>query len=172
MHSCLKRLHAEIASAIKGMGVEELTRQPESKWSVAEILEHLYLTYTGTSKAFERCLEAGKPLIGRSTFKHRVGVLLVTRFGYFPQGGKSPESVAPRGMAAERVAAEIGPQIVAMDQVIAECEARLGSRRKLLDHPVLGPLTAREWREFHWIHGRHHVKQILERRTEFASGNR
>jgi hypothetical protein len=56
--------------------------------------------------------------------------------------------------------------------VIAECEARLGSWRKLLDHPVLGPLTAREWREFHWIHGRHHVKQILERRTEFASGSR
>jgi len=29
---------------------------------------------------------------------------------------------------------------------------------------VLGPLTASQWRKFHWIHGRHHVKQISERR--------
>ncbi|MGZ7099671.1 MAG: DUF1569 domain-containing protein [Candidatus Angelobacter sp.] len=29
-----------------------------------------------------------------------------------------------------------------------------------MDHPVLGPLTAAEWRKFHLVHGLHHVKQI------------
>jgi len=124
------------------------------------VLEHLYLTYTGTQKAFERCLKAGKPLAGTPTFKQRVSATAVTEFGYFPKGRKSPEPVLPKGMSAEQVVAVIGPQIAAMDKVIAQCEERYGSRIKLLDHPILGPLTARQWRKFHLAHGRHHVKQI------------
>jgi hypothetical protein len=165
MDSYLERLRQAIASATGGMSSEELTRQPEGKWSAAEILEHLYLTYTGTQKAFERCLKAGKPPGGTPTFKQRVSVALVTELGYFPKGRKSPEQVRPRGMSGEKVVADIGPQIAAMDKVIAQCEDRYGSRIKVLDHPVLGPLTARQWRKFHLAHGRHHVKQILERRT-------
>ena len=55
----LERLHEAIASATRGMTTEDLRRHPEGKWSAAEVLEHLYLTYTGTVKGFERCLQAG-----------------------------------------------------------------------------------------------------------------
>src|SRR6266852_1642188 len=61
----LERLQQAIASATRGMTGEDLTRHPdghpEGTWSVAEVREHLYLTYAGTTKAFERCLQAGKP---------------------------------------------------------------------------------------------------------------
>ena len=93
-----------------------------------------------------------------------MAAILVTEFGYFPEGRKSPDHACPKGISAEKVVADIGPQIAAMDKIIAQCEERFGSRKKVLDHPVLGPLTASQWRKFHWIHGRHHVKQILERR--------
>ena len=59
---------------------------------------------------------------------------------------------------------EIGPRISAMDDLIAQCEARFGKRTRVLDHPFLGPLTARQWRKFHWVHGRHHLKQIQKLR--------
>ena len=164
MDSYLERLQQAIASATGDLSREELTRPLEGKWSAAEVLEHLYLTYTGTQKAFERCLKAGKPLAGVPTFKQRVSATAVTEFGYFPKGRKSPDQVLPRGMSVEKVVADIGPQIAAMDKVIAQCEERYGSRTRVLDHPVLGPLTARQWRKFHLAHGRHHVKQIRERR--------
>ncbi|MBZ5653135.1 MAG: DUF1569 domain-containing protein [Acidobacteriia bacterium] len=164
MDSYLERLQQAIASATGDLSREELTRPLEGKWSAAEVLEHLYLTYTGTQKAFERCLKAGKPLAGVPTFKQRVSATAVTEFGYFPKGRKSPDQVLPRGMSVEKVVADIGPQITAMDKVIAQCEERYGSRTRVLDHPVLGPLTARQWRKFHLAHGRHHVKQIRERR--------
>jgi DinB superfamily len=160
MDSYLERLRQAVSSATSDMTIEELTHHPEGKWSAAEVLEHLYLTYTGTQKAFERCLKAGKPLAGVPTFRQRVASTAVTSLGYFPQGRKSPDQVVPRGMSAEKVVAEIGPQIAAMDKAIAQCEERYGSRVKVLDHPVLGPLTARQWRKFHLAHGRHHVKQI------------
>jgi hypothetical protein len=164
MDSYLERLQQAIASATGDLSREELTRPLEGKWSAAEVLEHLYLTYTGTQKAFERCLKAGKPLAGVPSFKQRVSATAVTEFGYFPKGRKSPDQVLPRGMSVEKVVADIGPQIAAMDKVIAQCEERYGSRTRVLDHPVLGPLTARQWRKFHLAHGRHHVKQIRERR--------
>jgi hypothetical protein len=47
-----------------------------------------------------------------------------------------------------------------MDEAIAQCESRFGKQNRLLDHPILGPLTGRQWRKFHWVHGHHHLKQI------------
>jgi hypothetical protein len=31
---------------------------------------------------------------------------------------------------------------------------------------VLGPFSIEQWRKFHLVHGRHHVKQIRQRRAE------
>ena len=164
MDSYLQRLQQTLADTIRGMTLEELTRHAEGKWSVAEELEHLYLTYTGTAKVFERCLEAGRPMATTPSLKQRAMVAVAVECGHFPRGRKAPKQVIPRGMPAETVVAEIGPQITAMDALITQCEARYGARKKLLDHPVMGPLTARQWRKFHWVHGRHHAKQIWKRR--------
>ncbi len=164
MHADLERLQKAIAAATAGMTHAELTRRPEGKWSAAEILEHLYLTYTGTAKVFQRCLDAGKPLATRATLKQKAMTALVVECGYFPPRRQAPRYVVPRGTPAERVVAEISPQIAVMDELITRCESRFGARAKLLDHPVMGPLTARQWRRFHWVHGWHHVRQIRQRR--------
>jgi DinB superfamily len=165
MDSYLERLQQAIADVTRGITSDELTRHAEGKWTPAEILEHLYLTYTGTVKGFERCFQAGKPLGGVATLKQRVSIALVTELGYFPKGRKAPERACPKGMSVEKIVADIGPQIAAMDKIIAQCEERYGARIKVLDHPVLGPLTARQWRKFHLAHGRHHVRQIQDRRN-------
>jgi hypothetical protein len=165
MDAYLQRLQQAIASVTHGMSSEDLHRHPEGKWSTAEVLEHLYLTYTGSVKGFERCLEAGKPLARTPMLKDRMRTFVVTGLGHMPEGRKAPERAQPRGMPAEEVSRDIASRISAMDAVIAQCEARFGKRTRVLDHPILGPLTARQWRKFHWVHGRHHVKQIQKLRT-------
>ena len=55
----LQKLQAEIAAAVAPMSTAQLTAHPPGKWCAAEVLEHLYLTYTGTIKGFERVVEAG-----------------------------------------------------------------------------------------------------------------
>jgi Protein of unknown function (DUF1569) len=164
MDAYLQRLQAAITSATLGMSIEDLRRHPEGKWSTAEVLEHLYLTYTGTVKGFERCLHEGKPLARTPMLKDRMRTFVVTGLGHLPEGRKAPERTQPRGMLADEVTREIGLRISAMDEVIAQCEARFGKRTRVLDHPVLGPLTARQWRKFHWVHGQHHLKQIRKLR--------
>jgi hypothetical protein len=164
MDAYLQRLQEGIQSATQGMSGEDLLRHPEGKWCAAEILEHLYLTYTGTTKAFERCLQAGQPQVHARILRDRLRTIVVVGLGHMPNGRQSPKHALPRGMTPEQVTREIGPRISAMDEAIAQCESRFGKQNRLLDHPILGPLTGRQWRKFHWVHGRHHLKQIRDLR--------
>lgn len=148
------------------MSPAQLIAHPPGKWCAAEVLEHLYLTYTGTIKGFERVVEAGKSLATAQTWAQRGRTFVVVGLGHLPSGREAPPVARPRGVPPEKVRAEIGPKIGEMDDIIRRCEEKLGSRQKLLDHPILGPLTADQWRKFHLVHGLHHVKQLRRLRTQ------
>jgi hypothetical protein len=153
-------LREEIAAAVDGLSAGQLRQRPAGKWCAAEILEHLYLTYTGTLKGFERLAAAGKPLATKQTWKQQAQTWIVLTFGYLPSGREAPRVSRPRGLPPEKVLAEIGPKINEMEDCIALYERKFGPRRRLLDHPMLGALTGSQWRKFHLVHGLHHVKQI------------
>jgi hypothetical protein len=165
MDSHLQKLKEALESAVEGMSSEQLTWHPAGKWCAAEVLEHLYLSYTGTIKGFEKVLTSGKPLAARASMKNRVQTFVAVGFGYLPEGRKAPSNTQPKGLSVDKVRNEVGDKIVAMDAIIAECESRFGRRVRLLDHPILGPLTASQWRKFHLVHGRHHEKQLLKLRA-------
>lgn len=167
----LGRLQREIADAVSGLPREQLTWCVPGKWCVAETLEHLYLTYTGTIKGCGRLLDANKPLCSNATLKKRLQALLVVGLGYMPSGRKSPEVARPRGLPADKVLGEIQARISEMDEILARCAASFGSRRKVLDHPVLGPFSIAQWRKFHLVHGLHHVKQIRRIRQQIQNGS-
>lgn len=164
----LATLQRAIASAIEGLSAEQLGWHPPQKWCAAEILEHLYLTYTGTTKGFGRVLAAGKPLGGRPTWRNRAQKLVVLGFGYLPSGRKAPAHAQPRGLPALQVASEIASKIVEMDDAIGRCQEQFGSRAKILDHPFLGPFTTSQWRKFHLVHGLHHINQIRALRNQIG----
>jgi hypothetical protein len=155
----LKTLQEELASATAGLTADQLRWHPPGKWCAAEVLEHLYLSYTGTAKGFSRVLEAQKPIVTPITWKQRRNLLIVLGFGYLPTGREAPAPVRPRGLPPEKVTAEIAGKISEMDEMIASCEKKLGKGR-LMDHLILGPLTGKQWRKFHLVHGRHHIKQL------------
>lgn len=163
MNSYLERLQGELESATAGAMAASLERAPAGKWNAAQVLEHLFLTYKNTNKGIGKCLENGAPLATGATFRHRIGTLLVVRFGYLPSGRKAPERTTPRGMGAEAVLQAIFPEIQRMESGLRQCENTFGPKTKIMDHPILGPLTAAEWRKFHWVHGRHHARQIRQR---------
>ena len=159
MHEQLMQLHSAISAVVSGSDAKDLARRPEGKWSASEILEHLNLSYAGTIKNLERRLAEDKPPISpRAPFS--LPRFAVTRLGLFPRGRKSPERVMPRGMPPRQVTAEILHNLVRMDDLISRCESRFPARKAIADHPILGPLTASEWRGFHATHGSHHIKQI------------
>lgn len=164
MVSRLDKLEESLQLAVEGMSSEQLSWHPPGKWCAAEVLEHLYLSYIGTIGGFERVMRQGKPLGSRASLTQRVLTSVVVGFGHIPTGLKAPAIVQPKGLPAQQVRREIREKIVAMDAIIAQCEARFGRRVQLLDHPILGPLSATQWRKLHLVHGQHHLKQILRLR--------
>jgi hypothetical protein len=164
MDSRLARLKENLQSAMDGMSSEQWKWHPPGKWCAEEVLEHLYLSYAGTINGFERLMKAGKPLATRASVSHRVQAFVVVGVGYMPPRRKAPAVAEPKGVPVEKVRNEIGAKLVAMDAIIAQCEARFGGRVRVLDHPILGPLSATQWRKLHVVHGRHHLKQLLRLR--------
>jgi uncharacterized protein DUF1569 len=164
MDSRLEKLKEDLESAVEGMSSEQWSWHPPGKWCAAEVLEHLYLTYTETIKGIERVMASGRRLASRASMEQRVLTFVVVGLGHMPAGRTAPTFVQPKGLPAEQVRNEIGEKIAAMDAIIAQCEARFGGQVKLLDHPILGPLTATQVRKLHLVHGRHHQKQLLRLR--------
>jgi hypothetical protein len=163
MDSYLERLRGELEDAILGASTADLSQAPPGKWNVAQILEHLFLTYKYTNRGMAKCLEQDAPMVTRATLKDRFATLLVVDLGYMPRGRKAPERALPQGMPPEEVRLAFAAELKRMGSGLDDCERRFGARTKIMDHPLLGPLTAAEWRKFHWVHGRHHARQIRER---------
>lgn len=162
----LKRLQDEVSAAIQGLSADELMFRRPDKWCVAEIVEHLFLTYTATTKGLSRVLDSDKAQRTVPTLRQRLQAFAVTGVGYLPNGIKSPPVALPRGLASEKAIGEIALKIAEMDAILSRCAARFGPEAKVLDHPVLGPFSVSQWRKFHLVHGRHHLKQIRQLRNE------
>ncbi len=169
MDSRLERLKQSLQSAVEGMSTEQLSWHRPGKWCAAEVLEHLYLTYVGTTRGLQKVITCGIPLATKPSMTQRTLTFVVTKLRYMPAGREAPPIVQPKGLSAEQVRNEIWAKLAAMDAIIGQCEARFGRHVKLLDHPILGALNAAEWRALHVVHGRHHRKQLLRLRERCGS---
>lgn len=165
----LQRALDAIDTATRGMSAPQLGTHPEGKWSTAEILEHLSIAFGSTARALEKALASGEPRITSPTMYQRGAALLITGIGYFPPGRPAPEFTRPKGLDGETALRTIRENLIAMDAAITRCEERFGRSRKIATHPVLGPLSVPQWRKFHLVHTRHHMKQIDRLRSQFPA---
>jgi len=161
MHPLLQEALKEIEAATAGMTEGQLKYHPEGKWCAAEILEHLALAFELTSKGCEKALAAGKNLGGEPSMKERLIQTIVVDLKYIPTGRKAPAITTPSGQTTGLAVVErIRKGLVTMDQKLAECREKLGTTGRLLNHPVLGPFTNEQWCTFHYVHTKHHMKQV------------
>jgi hypothetical protein len=156
-----------INSAIEGMNDEQMNWRPEGKWSSAQILEHLALAFSSTRQRMEGLLsQTTIPELPSPTFRQRVAALLVLRLGYIPTGRKSPPHILPQGIPPQEAVDAARNSLALLDTMIHDCEAKFGDNARIMDHVILGPLSAHGWRKFHNAHTLHHTHQIVELRIK------
>ncbi len=166
----LEQIRREAERLTREMSKADWHHAPPGKWSCAQIFEHLLLSYAATTEGTLQAMESGKPLGGRPTLRDRIRTFYVAGLGLLPSGRTAPQLVTPKDGGLESLR-QFNNALVAMDAMLTDAEKRFGSRVKLLDHPILGPLTAKEWRRFHRTHGRHHLKQVAGRSRNNESAN-
>jgi len=156
----LQRAHVILDSAVSRLDTDVLVRRPPGKWNVAEILEHLMKAYAGTTYILTRAVDTGEPKGGVPTLRDRLGSFVVVTLGYMPSGLDAPAVTRPEGLPPAEAADRALVALRTLDAAAARAESRFGRRVKLANHPILGPLDVGQWRRFHLVHTRHHVRQI------------
>lgn len=171
MHPDLQRALDDISASIEGLSDAELRWHPPNKWSPAEILEHLMKAFSGTTYILTRAVEQGQSKARPDTWNQRFGAFVVVRIGYFPTGRQAPEPTRPSGLPPAEVTRQVRQALVNLDDAAARCAARFGERVKVANHPILGAFTLHQWRRFHRIHTRHHMKQIERIKSEMGQSS-
>jgi hypothetical protein len=161
MNAHLKIAYDAIDRATKGMTAEQLDWHPEGKWSAANILEHLDMAFSATIRGLSLCLDENKTRGTTPSLTQRLQQAVVLDVGYFPEGRKAPKMVDPTGTLGGLASVErIKADIHAMDAKIIEASSKFGAGCRVVDHPVLGAITMKQWPKFHKVHTLHHMKQI------------
>jgi hypothetical protein len=167
VHPLLDQTRELLAATLAGCSAEQVGHHPggdPARWSARQVIEHLSATWRSTVNGIEDRLQKDRPLRTRPTLAQRCKQLAVCECGFFPNGREAPPAVRPSETNAELLSgdeliARLSATLAAMDRMLNRIEPR-AKGAAVLTHFLLGPLTVRQWRRFHRVHARHHVKQI------------
>jgi hypothetical protein len=158
----LARADSALAHALADVTPGEAVIRVDGKWSPADICEHLGLAFELNAAAVAKAVADRKPRLRPASMRQRFGRWLVVKLGYFPRA-RSPEAVLPRGDRGLVGVDDVRRRLAALDAVLADAVSVFGEHTPFLNHPILGPFSVDDWRRFHAIHVRHHMKQVRER---------
>ena len=148
-------LREELLQRIDLVTDEQLNQKPEkNKWSIAQVVEHLYLTERGMSIAIKKALETDDH---PTTLKSLEKVKNRTFFTVAPPF-VSPNEVLFNKDELKRLLRKSRKSL--FDNLIGIDEITLGN--KSITHPVLGQLNLKQAIEFILVHEMRHLEQIQE----------
>lgn len=157
-----------LTQATAGCAAEEWSYAPPRKWAIGQIVEHLGLTYARTREGLERVLATDRLPTRRRSLGQSVALWYYLTFAHSPIRAQAPEGVIPGANPPSEAALESAlAGLQALKPLTEQAQARFGTRSVLV-HPFFGPISAAQVARFHWVHTKHHVRQIRERRRAFV----
>ena len=171
MQHDLQIIFREVVVGVRDLTTEQTQAMPlkdSGKWSIQQIVEHLILSYQSTFPAIERRLDKGTVTLSSPTLRQRVFQFLILDVRFFPHGLNAPATVRPGPVtpcSGDEIIENLGAVLQKTDDLIAAAEVLFGSSRAI-SHTSLGPMSMSQWRRFHLVHARHHLKQIARLRRE------
>jgi hypothetical protein len=165
MHPVLKSALEPLAQLVESVTQQEAQVPPlpgQGRWCAQQIMEHLILTYELTSSVVSRQLKSGRvPKHRRSILEFILRVQTIG-LGYMPGGIPAIRAVRP-GEYTPQSGAEIAKRFL---KAAEEMDVQLVAARKKFgiqicgEHPMFGVMRVDEWRRYHAVHARHHLKQL------------
>jgi len=167
----LAAIEPMVFGPLHGLLPADYHKAPKGKWTIAQILAHLAIGTDASSAVLEQ--RAGKTgMSRRSTPGQAVLRHLLLMLGKFPPGMKSPERTRPADHPdTDLVSAQYRMGLERFGSLI-ETWPEEQQTNIFVQHPVLGDLNLKEWIRFHYVHSRHHARQIRSRLRYIARGYR
>jgi len=165
MHPVLKVSLEPLSRTLEGLTMEEAQIEPQpgkGRWCAQQVVEHLILTYGMTVKAVSRHLKSN-----RAAKKDRGPIISLLRMhdislGRMPSGVPAVREARPKEFTPMD-GLTLGERLFAtaeeMDRVLVQARRKFGVE-PCGEHWFYGGLRVDEWRRYHAVHARHHVKQL------------
>ena len=167
----LDALEPLVLGPLHGIPDQDWHRAPNGKWSVAQIVAHLAAGVDLSSATLEKRKEK-YGMLRRSNPGQAVLRNLLLTIGKFPPGRKAREAtIPPERPDPAIVSAQFRMGIERFTKMINEWP-RSRQLEVFVKHPYLGDLNVPEWVRFHYVHARHHAKQIANRLSLARKGER
>lgn len=161
--SRLAELSSLVLDPLRDRSDAEWERGPAGKWTPAQIVEHLALALNLSGDTF-LARRNHAPMSRRPrTPAEKIASLLILGIRWFPPGRKAPSKTTPMEQVTRRAAEEHFLTGIARWVEVERDVLPTRGHDLFVKHPRLGDLTIGEWLRFHWIHSRHHARQIRER---------
>ena len=167
MHPVLKTSLEPLVGLMEGLTVEEAQAAPlpgAGRWCAQQVVEHLILTYQMTVETVSRHMKSGL-----AAKKGRGPLLSLLRtqaigLGRMPRGVPTVHAARPREftpMDGPALEVRFWAAAEQMDALLVEARRKFGIQ-PCGDHWFYGGLRVDEWRRYHAVHGRHHVRQLRD----------
>ena len=129
------------------------------------MLEHLGKAYGGTAYILDKCVADGAPKGVPPSWRQRLSATMVVDPGLFAVRRESSVDDRPgRPAPVKKRWRWRAARSVELDAAAQRCADTFGANVRVANHPILGGFTVHQWRRFHWVHTRHHIRQIAQRR--------
>jgi len=174
MNTVLQQLEDELTHSLHGLNAAQIQLRPRhdpGRWNICQIVQHLLLTYTSTITSMEGRIAKGTPTRSHPAFRQYMAQIFVIRLGLMPGRREAPPVVAPPVdppdplLSGADLADSVSSELARLDSVLDQAEGHFGFT-PCSSHFALGALSVQQWRRFHLVHGRHHIRQIVAIRRE------
>ncbi|MEW9033563.1 MAG: DinB family protein [Planifilum fimeticola] len=161
------RIRQEVWREVERLSDEEINRKPSpDRWSIAQILEHLYLTELTVARQMKKAAErADKPIPGEKPIRLLLDRSLRVKVpipALDPSDGFKPlDSLKEQLRRSHRVFAGVLRDLTP-DQL----------RRCSMRHPLFGTMSLEQWVEFVRLHEQRHLEQIRETKERLFGQDR
>lgn len=175
MHIIFQSAFRDVTAELGGFDATSATVHPWGRphcWSVQQIVEHLVLSMDGSRTTLEERLTKGR--LGRNLHRSRTEwalQLMILSAGHMPKGVGAPRETTPAAdlpsTGVRELTERLETSIELLDATLDQCRARFGMER-VGRHFLLGPMRIDQWRRYHVLHMRHHLKQMCELRATLS----
>ncbi|HWK23429.1 MAG TPA: DinB family protein [Ureibacillus sp.] len=159
----LLKAREEILTSVQGLTDDQLNETVmEGSWSVAQVLEHLYLMEENVVRQIQFALQQEKFKAPEAFLVH----LVADR----TKKVSAPEFLTPSNefLTLENLKGKLGSSRRALEKIIEETnEEELN--QKTLEHRRFGVLTLKQWIELVGYHEQRHLGQIEELKEKLVN---
>jgi len=167
----LDACRAALLESVEAVPPEQRDRRPSpDRWSVAEILDHLYMVEAGSAKLLAKRVSRAKEA---GVAPERETSSLLTCLDHLeidtvPRKREAPELVRPRPEArADAALADLTAARAVLMEALRDGDGHDLASVKAM-HPVLGEINVYQWAVFVGKHEMRHVAQVRATAAELA----